>query len=255
MPIDDDKNKELPNLVPRPDPTLLTTQQLMQAIAALKELVFTRLDGMDKAMELFSSNITRVPTDTDKQISHLKSLHEEMFQTTAVRLKSVEDHIERARQERDQQLLSQATLNKEKFDGIQKQFEERDTRQRDSTTQSEKAVATAMQAAEKAGEKQNEAFSLSIDKSERATTKQIDQLQALIQATREDANGKIDDIKERLTRIEGEGRGGVIAKTEQRADLTTQQGSNSIIIAVVVAVIMFIGLVGTLIALVMKTTN
>lgn len=223
------------------DPTPLTTQQLFQAIGALEKLITTRLDGMDKAMELFNANITRVPTDTDKQISHLKALHEEMFQTTAVRLEGIE-----------QQICANGVLNREKFEGIQKQFDERDTRQRDSSVQTEKAVGTAMQAAEKAVEKQNEAFSLSIDKSERSMTKQIDQLQTMNQSTREELNGKIEDVKERLVRIEGEGRGGVIAKTEQRADQTTQQGSNSFMIAVAAAVIAFGGLIATLIALVMN---
>src|SRR5688572_17684373 len=65
------------------DPTLLTTQQLQREIATLKELMDarfeTRLNAMDKAMNLFHDNITRVPTDTDKQISHLKELHERIF--------------------------------------------------------------------------------------------------------------------------------------------------------------------------------
>jgi len=39
-----------------------------------------RLDAVDRATVLFQENLTRVPTDTDKQISHLKELHETRFQ-------------------------------------------------------------------------------------------------------------------------------------------------------------------------------
>lgn len=64
---------------PNPDPTLLTTQALFREIAALKELIFTRLDATDRALALFQENLTRVPTDTDKQVGYLKELHAERF--------------------------------------------------------------------------------------------------------------------------------------------------------------------------------
>src|SRR6478672_11107389 len=67
--------------VPVPDPTTLTTAALLREIASLKEIVFTRLDAMDRAMMVFSDAITRAPTDVDKQIAHLKELHQEKFES------------------------------------------------------------------------------------------------------------------------------------------------------------------------------
>jgi hypothetical protein len=68
------------------DPSPLTTSALLREIANLKEFVITRFDGvgtrldaMDKAMVLFSDNLVRVPTDTDKQVGHLKELHDQRF--------------------------------------------------------------------------------------------------------------------------------------------------------------------------------
>lgn len=64
---------------PRPDPTRLTTQQLLREITALERLVFTRLDAMDKALALSHESLTRVPTEVDKQIEHLSQLVNEKF--------------------------------------------------------------------------------------------------------------------------------------------------------------------------------
>lgn len=119
---------------PVPDPTLLTTQQLMAAISALKELVFTRLDGNDKAVELFNANLTRVPTDTDKQISHLKELHAE------------------------------------KFKAVQGQFLERDVRTDKIAELGQKALEAALSAAKEAVGKTEISFTKQID----ATAAQIE---------------------------------------------------------------------------------
>jgi CHASE3 domain sensor protein len=145
---------------PIPDPTLLTTQQLNNSIAALKELMTTRLDAMDKAVELLNANQTRVPTEIDKQIAHLKELIFERFDTNDLGFALRDDRVKQ-----------------DKLD-----------------TKSE--LASALAAAEKAVQKQNESFTVSINKSEAAMGEQIRGL-----------NGKIDDLKERLTRGEGLGSG------------------------------------------------
>ena len=43
--MDGDLNK--PDWIPRPDPTKLTTEQLDREVASLKEIIFTRLAGME----------------------------------------------------------------------------------------------------------------------------------------------------------------------------------------------------------------
>ncbi len=189
---------------PIPDPTLLTTQQLMLAVSALKELLFVRLDAMDKAVELLHEDVTRVPTDVDKQIVNLRTLMEQRFEVV-----------------------------EEKFHSIGTQFKERDTRVEQTAKDTKVAVDAALQAAEKAVGKQNESFALSIDKSEKATMKQIDQQGILIQTATTALNDKIDDIKDRLTLIEGKGAG---QTTEQAAHTTSTRDAWGIV-AVVVAVI------------------
>jgi hypothetical protein len=154
---------------PVPDPTLLTTAALTREIAALKELVATRLDAMDKAMTLFNENITRVPTDTDKQIRHLKELVWEKFATTM-----------------------------EQFNGIKTQFSERDSR-RDTEAK---------------------LFSTAIDKAEVALTKQMDQQQAAIHSAKTELGIMISAVRDRVTRIEGEGGGEKASELVQRSEST-----------------------------------
>jgi len=60
---------------PVPDPTKLTTDQLYREIATLKEIVFTRLDGMDGALSIATDTLTRQPSEIDKAVAHLKELH------------------------------------------------------------------------------------------------------------------------------------------------------------------------------------
>src|SRR5678815_1410526 len=148
-----------PGSTPIPDPTLLTTEALKREISALKELVTTRLDAMDKAMSIFSENLQRTPTDTDKQIGHLKELIFGRFDTV-----------------------------EEQFSSVQTQFTERDVRVADNARDAKTAVDAALAAQKEA-----------IWKSENGTTKQIDQLGVLIQQSTKASDDKFGDIKDRLT--------------------------------------------------------
>src|ERR1700687_183254 len=58
--------------VPVPDPTARTTEALFREIAALKEIVFSRIDGIEQAIKLFNDNLVRVPTALDKESERLK---------------------------------------------------------------------------------------------------------------------------------------------------------------------------------------
>jgi hypothetical protein len=234
-------------LVPVPDPTILTTQQLLRELAALEEKTGARLDGikaalearlaaMDKAQELFNADLKRVPNDTDKQVAHLSTLVAEKFDSVQVQLTASADlqkeqfnsvatqfherdvRVDQAAKDTrsavDAALQAAALTLDEKFRSIQTQFIERDTRVEQTARDTRVAVDAALQAAEKAVGKQNESFALSIAKSETATQKQIDQQIALLQTATAGLNDKIDDIKDRLTRIEGAGVGQTGARSE-----------------------------------------
>lgn len=185
-----------PGSVPVPDPTLLTTEQLTQRIAALKELVETRLNAMDRASQLLHENVTRIPTETDRQVMHLRETSDE------------------------------------KFSSIQLQFVERDVRSKAAEIAAQVAVGAALQAQKEAAAAQNDANAAAITKSEAATVKQIDGIQVLLATIAKSFDEKIEGVKSasatsiasinsRLDRGEGVARGGQDSRTEKRADTGT----------------------------------
>jgi cobalamin biosynthesis Mg chelatase CobN len=159
------------NNIPVPDPSVLTTDQLRRELAALRDNIEVRLHGMDKAAELLHDSVMKAPTDTDKQVLHLKA------------------------------------LNEEKFTSISKQFEERDVRSRASESAANTAVNAALSAQKEAASAQNEANAAAITKSEAATVKQIDGILALLASNTKAIDEKIFSINGRLDRGEGNEKG------------------------------------------------
>jgi hypothetical protein len=244
-----------------PDPTLLTTAALKHEIALLKELITTRLDSMDKAQSLFEENLSRVPTDTDKQISHLKELHDSKFlqlesslamslnnrelavAAIGVRLDGMDKAVDllqvlsdKVMEKVDEKIHSLKDIHEEKFGSIQVQFRERDVRTEQSSKDSKVAIDAALQAAKDAVGEQNKSSALAIAKSEASTIKQIDQMTLMIQVSNKGVDDKFDDVKERLTRIEGKNEG----KTTEGAERHTSTALNVAIAAVIIS---FVGLV------------
>ena len=164
--------------IPLPDPSILTTQQMHREINALRDTFETRLNGMDKATALLGDNVSRVPTDTDKQIMHLRALHDEKFNavTSAREAMSL---------------------------GIQKQFDERDIRSAASEDAAKVAVNAALQAQKEAAAAQNSSNTAAIAKSEVATTKQIDSILALLASNNSALNDKMAAVNQRLDRGDG----------------------------------------------------
>ena len=178
---------------PDPDPTTLTTQALYREINQVQALLHSEMEGLsgrldaritsvDHSLDRLRLIIDREPELTNQLVNNLKSIHEE------------------------------------KLSSIQVQFIERDVRTEQTSRDSKVAVDAALQAAKEAVEKQNASSALAIAKSESATTKQIDtqgilittattSLNERIDAASATMNSKIDDLKDRLNRMEGMGVG------------------------------------------------
>ena len=152
---------------PRPDPTILTTQQTLREVAMMRELLETRLVALERLLLLNREEMQGVPRQITDQVHQLQMLHEEKFRSVAI------------------------------------QFSERDTRTEQTSRDSKVAVDAALQAAKEAVEKQNQSSALAIAKSEMATIKQMDQIGVLLNSTVTSINDKIDDLKERLTAMDG----------------------------------------------------
>ena len=167
--------------VPRsgPDPTVLTTEQLLREIETVREWVQAqlavrdqRLDGIDKATVVFNETLTRVPTDVQNQVGHLKELADE------------------------------------KFASIGLQFKERDTRSERESRDNKVAVDAAFAAQKEAAAKQDDANQKAIDKSENATSDTINKLAELFETRTTGLAGLIADLKSTVGGIVSVKQGG-----------------------------------------------
>jgi hypothetical protein len=172
--------------IPIPDPSLLTTDQLRRELAALRDTLETRLNAMDKASILLHDNLSLVPTGTDKQISHLKELHEAKIDAVGTNFHG--------------QLTAAAA-------GIEKQFVERDVRSKAAELAAQVAVGAALQAQKESANAMNESNAVAVAKAEATTVKQIDGILALLTSNTKNTDDKIAVINARLDRDEGANRG------------------------------------------------
>lgn len=163
--------------VPQPDPTVLTTQQMLREVSVLKELVEAqvhavdrvveqRFNGMDRALSLLQAKADKVPSETDVAVGNLQSLHEARFHQIDV------------------------------------QFSERDTRATQTATDIKSAVDAALKAASSAVELQNRSNQEAIAKQEIAFTKQIDQIANSILQINKTIDDRLGDVKDRITAVE-----------------------------------------------------
>lgn len=203
------------------DPSILTTQQLWREIASLKELVLTHIERVDKAVDVAHADLVRVPTEVQKAISGLKDVHEEKFTTFEHRFSDRAKFI-------DQRLDDNYRIADEKFNSVEKQFKERDTRVEQTARDTKLAVDAALQAAEKA-----------VSKSETSTVKQIDQQALTITNANRSLDDKINDLKDRITRIEGQALGALSQKGETKDNWGYIAGGVGLLITIITIVIAF----------------
>jgi phage-related tail fiber protein len=192
-------------MVQKPDPSLLTTEQLARGLTNLRELLETRIDAVEKSGHHRYEDLRRAPTETDRQVVHLKELFNE------------------------------------KLTSVQKQFDERDIRSQASEDAAKVAVNAALQAQKEAASAQNDSNAAAITKSEAATIKQIDGILALLNSNTIGTNDKITTINARLDRGDGVTKGGHDTRSESRLVTGTMV---AIISVAVMAVSVAAGLFG-----------
>jgi hypothetical protein len=158
--------------------TNLTTSDILREISNLKENMETRFDAMDKAVTKVNEDFTRVPTSLDKAIDQLKEWISERFNGVKIQ-----------------------------FEGIEKQFAERDVRVNQASTTAKTAVDAALSAQKEAASDQNKSLILSINKSEQSTASQLEQQRVVLIAVEKTLSDKIGVISNRLNLWEGAGLG------------------------------------------------
>lgn len=159
-----------PSIVPSPDPSTLTTEQLRHELGSLLKLVETRLDGYDKANTILADNVNRVPTLLDREILRITQLFDEKFSSAKSDLGAI-------------------TI------AMNTRFDERDVRGRASETAASTAIAAALAALKEMIALQNTANAAAISKSEVGTTKEIDNIKLILANSAKTTDDKIADMR------------------------------------------------------------
>jgi hypothetical protein len=173
------------DLVPRPDPTVLTTEQLRRELSNLREIieaelraVSARLDSMDKAADLLHANLTAIVHPND--------------------LTKIRDVVVGRIEKSD-------LVGDEKFARIETQFTELDKRTGQLKTASDTAIAAAMAAAEKAVGENNRSFAAAVAKSEKNTEDSLKSLDNQFKTEIRSMTDKVNDIGSRQDKLDGSG--------------------------------------------------
>lgn len=213
-----------------PDPSLATSQQILREITMLEEktagliaglenAVNTRFQAMDKAIGI----LAEFPTEMDKSVGGLKSVIDARLGS----MEKVQDRhqveLDRAPHLRNEAVEHLSNLVDEKFNGIATQFRERDTREERTAREGKEAIAAALQAQKEA-----------VGKTETGFEKRIDQISILITSVEKSADGKINDIKDRLTSMEGQSKGSKDAWMLVVGGIGMLIGIGSLVVAIVV---------------------
>jgi hypothetical protein len=209
-----------PSNVPIPDPSDRTTIEMLRAVRAERDYVDgqlavrdERFEGIARATVLLNSQMTAVPSETDKAIQHLQSLHEGLIisveKVAAERFISIQKQLsERDKEfaERDKvhegMVSSLAQVTAEQLKTVALQFKERDTRSERESRDNKVAVDAAFAAQKEAASEQNKSNTLAISKSEASTSETINKLSEAGVASTKALSDKIDDVKTRITATE-----------------------------------------------------
>jgi hypothetical protein len=219
---EDDKDAVYPPKNGRPagDPTDRTTQLVDRAIVAFREVVETRLTGIDRATELVAKDLVSATAETDvaaqrmqahttEDILKLRELIEANLETISARINGMDtatrlladsvakfpSDVDRAVQSATELILSQLRgvegVSQEKFTGIQGTFESNAL-----------ALTAALAAQKEAAAEQNKSNTLAITKSESATKETIAANAAQNAAATTALQTTLTDIKDRVVRLE-----------------------------------------------------
>jgi hypothetical protein len=167
---------------PNPVPSAVTSEAIDRAVLSAESRINARLDGMEKAVEVFHADLTRVPTLLDRSITGLRELMEQIVFTEIEKLKG--------------QLDTNRAETAEKFAGVGAQFSERDTRTDQRAGDTKLAVDAAFAAAKEATAKIEAGF-----------TKQIDGMVTIIDTKTSNLDGRISDVKDMVTNMTGRSKG------------------------------------------------
>lgn len=202
-----------------PDPSTLTTQQILREVAALKELVMVRLDAMDKAVEVFNENLTRVPTETQKSVTALSDLIHQRFLTQNALVEGY----------RLQYM--------EKFGDMNRVHAQQEDIRLEQKSDGQKSIDSALNATNDALRESKAAADAALAKTESGFKDQINSQYATVTATLNATTNLVNDVRTRVDKIEAVKLGAAENRSNARLDVGSLVGLVGMAIAIVSIVI------------------
>jgi uncharacterized protein YoxC len=129
---------------PVPDPTALTTEQLLRTVSAERDYVDgkiavleQRLDAIDKATRLLNETVNRTPTEIQREVSHLREL---LFE----RINAVTSQIDLMLSSSKEAIEKAEAANERRFEGINEWRGQSADRERSMMQQAQELASTYM---------------------------------------------------------------------------------------------------------------
>lgn len=209
---------------PNPDPTEATILLVSSRIDSLRETIFARFEGMDRAQKLFEENLTRVPTALDKalltqrefidaRLSELKLADTNSTMQREMILRHNSDNLNGIRDLFNTEINRHKQLYMEKFASIEETIKVLKDTINDRFTQNDQNTEKAFNAAKQAVGERDASNAASANKSEKnlmdAIAKLDDNLKTLssttsnqIASNKSTLDDKISDQKDLISRLD-----------------------------------------------------
>ena len=201
-------------IIPNPDPSVVTSDAIDRRVRNSESVINAKIDGMEKAVNVFQADLTRVPTQLDRAIAGQRDLAESKLAGEIGILKQRLDGMDKAIElfqkftdRTPEYVRDQVThlreLHEAGFESIRTQFTllKQATEQLDLANKT--AIAAALQAQKESAGETQKSSQAAIAKSETSTSEAIRALTTSFNAAIANADVRISDVKGRLDRGEG----------------------------------------------------
>lgn len=218
------------------DPTALTTQQINERVTALREILETRMDGMDK-----EANERRLAVDLLQKKSD-----------ASPSIAQVNDSVEALRKLQDAFIGGQISIVVEKIKSLSDVTTQQFKSIVDTFAEKDKAVSVGLSAQKESAAAQQASNTEATNKMESNFTKLLDQGRELLAETRKGTDLQINDLKTALGNIaarldRGEGRtvGTTEVRTDNRSFVSVAIASAVAFVVVITAIVSAVAFVVT----------
>lgn len=269
-------------VMPQTDARLSALSERLGALDRLTDAKFVRMETLvasqaekvKLALDAAEKAILKAEIASEKRFESVNEFRETLSdQQRSLMSKEAGDKIVenmlRDREEAQRQILevrafvntlTEAKLDaadkvaEERFNSIHNQFTERDTRSERESRDNTKAVDAAFAAQKESAAKQDESNAKAIDKSERATAETIVKLGDLTKSNQDALTDKIDDVKQRLGRLEAGGLATLQERSVHRDDRLDHRQTQTQISGMVFGTLgVLVGLAGLITAIIVNS--